>query len=62
MIDLTVCDRQMTIVNSYSPDNDDSYFVRGIIDVVEKSDTDDKDFNCVLNVIKDKKRWSYCTF
>jgi exonuclease III len=59
MIDLTVCDRRMTIVNIYAPNNDDSDFVRGIIDVIETSDNDDRiiagDFNCVLNDIKDKK-------
>ena len=59
MIYLTVCDRRMTIVNIYAPNNDDADFVRGIIDVVETSYNDDRiitgDSNCVLNDIKDKK-------
>ena len=46
----------MNIVNIYVPNNDDSDFVREIIDVVETSDNDDRiiagDFNCVLNYIK----------
>ena len=59
MIDLTMRDRRMTIVNIFAPNNDDSDFVTGITDVVETSDNYDRiiagDFNCVLNDIKDKK-------
>ena len=59
MIDITISDRRMTIMNIYAPNRDDPGFIQNIIEVIESVDNDDKilggDFNCVLDDKKDKK-------
>lgn len=59
MIDVTISDRRMTIMNIYAPNLDDAGFIQNIIDDIESVDNDDRivggDFNCVLDDKKDKK-------
>jgi len=59
MIDITICDRRMTLMNIYAPNKDDPSFINDLIEIIETTHNDDRilggDFNCILLNHMDKK-------
>jgi hypothetical protein len=59
MIDISLNDRRLALLNIYAPNQDNPDFIRDIINVIELQPNDDRviggDFNCVMNDDLDKK-------
>ena len=59
IIDLTVNDRRLTLVNVYGPNTDDPDFILEVVHCLDTYGNDDRiiggDFNCILNAKMDKK-------
>ncbi len=60
MLDLTLFDRRLTVMNIYAPNTDNPDFITDIAQILETLENDDRiivgDFNCILDDNLDKKR------
>ena len=59
MLDITLWEQRVTLVNLYGPNNDDPDFFLNVIGKIESCPNDNRiiggDFNCILDPKKDKK-------
>ena len=63
VLDITVCNQRLTLINIYGPNNDDPVFFQNIANLIDITNNDKYilygDYNCILDPILDSYNYKH---